>query len=86
MLLPPPRSCAARSPARLRNTEDPELHHLMVSSAKADFDLHIPNEPLFVGLSISINGHLPKLSEIGQDHKGERKVGYSRRNGVEREL
>ncbi|KAK4806246.1 hypothetical protein QYF61_013390 [Mycteria americana] len=29
--------------------EDPELHHLMVTAAKAAFDLHIPNEPLLVG-------------------------------------
>ena len=29
--------------------QDPELHHLMVTAAKATFDLHIPNEPLLVG-------------------------------------
>ncbi|KAK4810517.1 hypothetical protein QYF61_004480 [Mycteria americana] len=31
-----------------RGMEDSELHHLMVTAAKAAFDLHIPNEPLLL--------------------------------------
>ena len=29
--------------------QDPELHYLLVTAAKAVFDLHIPIEPLLVG-------------------------------------
>ncbi|KAK4828649.1 hypothetical protein QYF61_000297 [Mycteria americana] len=29
--------------------QEPELHHLMVTAAKAAFDLHIPSEPIVVG-------------------------------------
>ncbi|KAK4807192.1 hypothetical protein QYF61_024312 [Mycteria americana] len=45
----PSRSLKRPMSALLKSRVDPELHHLMVTAAKAAFDLHIPDEPLLVG-------------------------------------
>ncbi|KAM9591483.1 uncharacterized protein ACIBXB_006280 [Morphnus guianensis] len=49
---------------------DPELHYLMVTSAKAALDLRMPNEPLLVGPSQGPSAHQRPIRTSPEEHRG----------------
>ncbi|KAK4832847.1 hypothetical protein QYF61_025867 [Mycteria americana] len=47
-----------------RCPKDPELHHFMVTAAKAALELHIPHQPLLVGGNQGPAQHLSSLAPL----------------------